>query len=118
MRRKPNKSKAKPRRKPLGPPMKVVKWTDKDGYKHLSLLRATDPDELATRGMGIPHDPPSLDSLDWETLKKKIHNALVDRRLSTWKEVQLSGNGIMSALSVLRREIVALYRSREEKKVQ
>lgn len=93
--------------------MKLVEWTDEAGYKHLSLLRDTDPDRQAETG--IPQDPPSLDRLDWEGIKKDIHNQLVAMRLVDWTAVQKSGNGITAAItSIIKRQIVGLYRLEEK----
>lgn len=94
--------------------MKLVEWTDGRGYKHLSYVKQGDPDEYAKQGMGIPHDPPDLSGLNWPRIRQALHNALVDRRVSTWKEVQQSKGGLTSAiLGVLRRELQILYRERE-----
>lgn len=89
--------------------MKLVKWTDKRGYKHLSLLRDDDPDSMAPHG--IRRDPPDINQLDWQQIKKDLHNALVERKLSDWRDVQRSKDGITSAiLGVLRRKLSNLYR--------
>ncbi len=89
--------------------MKIVMWTDDRGYKHRSLLRDSDPDELAPKG--IPQDPPDLDELDWEGLKKDLHNALVERGLATWEDVLAQQNGVTSAIKqVFKRPMVYLYR--------
>lgn len=91
--------------------MKTVKWTDKRGYKHRSLLRDADPDDLAPRG--ILHDPPDLEALDWEAVKMDLHNALVDAGLFSWREVQAQGanDGLRGAiLSALKKRLIALYR--------
>ena len=42
--------------------MREVEWTDKDGFRHRSLVRDTDPDSAAPSG--ILKDPPDLDGLD------------------------------------------------------
>ena len=89
--------------------MKEVTWEDKDGYLHRSLIRDTDPDNMAS--IGIPLDPPSLDRLDWDEIKRKLHNALVERGLSTWQNVNEQQTGITSSiLFVLKRPIVDLYK--------
>jgi hypothetical protein len=91
--------------------MRLVRWTDDKGYDHLSLLRDGDPDRMAPQG--IPADPPSLDLLDWESIKRELHNELVSRELVDWKAVQRSGEGVTAAiLAVMRRKVVLLYRLR------
>ncbi|MHC4544801.1 MAG: hypothetical protein ACYTDW_19690 [Planctomycetota bacterium] len=95
--------------------MKLVKWTDKDGFNHLSLLRESDPDDLAPSG--IMQSPPDLRGLDWAAIVRELHNLLVDRGLITWKDVQVSQNGINSALmTVLKNKIINLYKLQEVKK--
>lgn len=90
--------------------MKRVIWTDGKGYKHASLIRDSDDPSLAPEG--IRCDPPDLDQLNWKTIRRELHNALVERGLSTWEDVQRSQNGVTSTiLGVLRRPIIALYRA-------
>lgn len=89
--------------------MKLVQWTDDRGYYHLSLIRNSDPEELGPKG--VPYDPPDLDNLDWERIKREIHNLLVSKRLSTWEDVKRSQNGITSTVNAtLKRELILLYR--------
>lgn len=92
--------------------MKSVEWTDKDGYKHLSLLRDNDPDDLAPHG--ILRDPPDLSVIDWDAVQRDLHNLLVSKRLITWEDVQASQNGLTSSvLTALKRKIITLYREQE-----
>lgn len=96
---------------------KLVIWTDADGYKHRSFLRDSDPDHIAPAG--IPDDPPPLDRLDWEAIKRDLHNLLLDRGLINWQDVQDSGNGVSSAVvTVLKRHVVGLYRTIEQERKQ
>ena len=91
--------------------MKVGTWTDKRGYKHRSIIRDSDPDDMASQG--ILQDPPSLDELDWEGIKMDLHNALVERELYSWRNVQ-EKRGLRGAiLSCLKRRLVYLYREAE-----
>lgn len=93
--------------------MKLVLWTDDKGRKHRSFLRDSDPDHLAP--LGVPDDPPNLDRLDWDAIKIELHNALVERGLITWQDVQKSQSGISSSvLAVFRRPLIGLYRSDPE----
>lgn len=92
--------------------MKLVQWTDDKGYYRLSLLRDKDSDELAPQG--LPYDPPDIDSLDWEKIKRDIHNLLVSNRLLNWKDVQQKQNGITSIVNAtLKRELIILFRQSE-----
>jgi len=95
--------------------MKIVTWTDKDGYNHRSMLRDSDPDDLAYAG--IPLDPPSLDQLDWDEMKRNLHNALVDQGLHDMRDVNQMGNGITSAImTTFKRQILVLYKMQEAAK--
>lgn len=90
--------------------VKIVVWTDENGWKHRSLLRDDDPEYLAPAG--IPRDPPDIQRLDWEEIKRLIHNELIERELETWKDVEASQNGLTSSiLAVLKRQLVGLYRA-------
>jgi hypothetical protein len=61
--------------------------------------------------------PPDLRGLDWAAIVRELHNLLVDRGLITWKDVQVSQNGINSALmTVLKNKIINLYKLQEVKK--
>jgi hypothetical protein len=95
--------------------LKLVKWIDKDGFNHLSLLRESDPDSLAPSG--IVQSPPDLRGLDWVAIVRELHNLLVDRGLITWKDVQVSQNGVNTAIvAVLKNKIINLYKLQEVKK--
>lgn len=92
--------------------MKEVIWIGPDGRKHKSLIRDHDPEHLAQSG--VPLDPPDIFRLDWEMLKTELHNALVERGLSTWSDVNAQQSGVTSAiLSVFKRPIIGLYRERD-----
>jgi hypothetical protein len=91
--------------------MKIVTWTDKHGYRHRSLVRDDDPDDAGPQG--ILQDPPSLEELDWEGVKRDLHNALVDTGLISWRDVQ-EVRGLRGAiLSAMKRKLVYLYREAE-----
>lgn len=87
--------------------MKILTWKDEHGYKYRSLVRNGDDNPE----IGLPDNIPDLDQIDWEQVKKELHNRLTENELITWKDVQLSQNGVTSAiLSVLKRRIINLYK--------
>ncbi len=87
--------------------MKILVWEDEHGYKYRSLVRNGDD----SPEIGLPDNIPDLDQIDWEQVKKELHNRLTENELITWKDVQLSQNGVTSAiLSVLKRRIISLYK--------
>jgi hypothetical protein len=90
--------------------MKRLTWTDEKGYRHSSLVRDEDTDAFAP--YGIPCDPPDLNLLDWEEIKKELWNRLVDQQLFTWADVQHQGLGLSGALrGVLLPRLNVLYRT-------
>jgi sugar phosphate isomerase/epimerase len=89
--------------------MKHAEWKDGRGYLHRALVRDGDPDSLAPQG--VPQDVPDLGKIDWDDLRRELHNELHRRGLFTWEDVQRSQNGLTGAvLAVMRRRLVALYR--------
>lgn len=89
--------------------MREVAWMDRHGYKHVSLIRDTDPDDMAEQG--IPLAPPNVDRINWEEVKRELHNALIDHRMFGWQDVQRAQNALTGILvAVLKRKLVLLYR--------
>ena len=91
--------------------MRFVVWEDEQGLRHRSVIRDDDPDELAKKC--IPQDPPLIHDLDWDEIKRDLHNALVDRGLFDYNDLVHSQNGVTGAImSVLRSRTIALYKQR------
>ena len=91
--------------------MRIVQWTDREGYKHRSLIRDNDPDHMAEQG--IPQDPPDLNEVDWEWVKKTLHNTLVDNGMIGWDDVVRKPNAVSAAIKTsMKRQVVNLYRDR------
>lgn len=92
-----------------GSSMKIVEWKDKDGYERSRMIKEGDPDELAA--FGKPLEPPDLERLDWNELKRALYHELKARGLYSWQDVQRSQNGVTSAiLTVFRKKVIDLYR--------
>lgn len=89
--------------------MKKVTWTDKDGYRHISLLRDIDPDGLAQSGISC--DPPFIDQLDWQAIKKEIWNLIIDRGITDLSDLSGLRNAIITPIY---KRMIALYRSNEK----
>lgn len=88
--------------------MRVVKWTDENGWVHRSQIRDSDPDSAAKKG--IPRDPPDVNQIDWEAVKRDLHNLLADRGLINLADVRSKGEHLRSAAqSVLYERLIALY---------
>ena len=89
--------------------MREVIYTDKRGYKHRALIRDDDPDSTALQGMR--RDPPDIRNLDWEAVKKELHNGLVDLGIFTWADYQRQQQHLTGlVLGGLRRRILDLYK--------
>lgn len=89
--------------------MRLVVWEDKGGYKRRSLVRDSDADTAAPGG--IPVDPPDLDALDWDAVKRGIHNQLVELGVVTWADWQEKQNMLHNIVSSpLKRELIRLFR--------
>lgn len=104
--------------------MRIVTWTDENGYARRALLRAVDPDEAAPR-IGIPMGPPNLEDLPiTDEARRDLHNALVARGLLTWADVLIQQAGLTACarligsqhkldprqVSELRRALIAAYK--------
>jgi len=91
--------------------MRMVIWEDIYGYKRRSAVRDFDRDELAE--YGISQDPPTLDDLDWDAIKRDLHNALVSRGIFDYNDVTRTQNGVTGAiLSAMRGKLITLYKRR------
>ena len=88
--------------------MKTVDYIDRDGYKRKRIVRDTVPTEEAYRG--IPLEPPDLSQLDWEEIKRELHNRLMDRGLITMKDVRHLKTLQNAIGSIIQPKVVALYK--------
>lgn len=92
--------------------MRTVIWTDRNGYKHRSMVRESDPDSAAP--MGLRQDPPDIGGVDWEEVKREIHNAFVDAGTVTFADLQRPGVDLRRIiLGATQRRIQSLFRHRE-----
>ena len=87
--------------------MKILSF-EKNGKRYNRLVRDTDTDP----SIGIPQDPPDIELLDWEQIKRDLHNTLLDMKLLSLKDLENdSANLLTSAiLSVVRTKLIRLYR--------
>ncbi len=63
--------------------------------------------------MGLIDDPPNLDELDWEQIKKELHNLLVKRAIISIDSSQELKNLSNTIVSVVQPKIVALLRQKK-----
>lgn len=92
--------------------MRRVTYEDKDGFKRVTLIRDTDPDDVAPSG--IPVGPPDLDLVDWEEVKRDLNNLLVDNGLLTYRDLMAQNSGVSKAVrSCLTSKVVNLFKYME-----
>lgn len=92
--------------------MKLVRWTDRAGFRRAALLREGDSESMAERG--VPLSPPDLNGVEWEEVKRDLHNALVDQGLFTWQDVQREQRAVQAAVTAcLHRRVIQLYRAKD-----
>lgn len=88
--------------------MKEVIWMDETGYKHISMLRDEDSEVFAKQG--IPCDPPDVEAIDWEGVKRDLHNLLVERHMLKLADIKTSTNNLRSvAQDILFHRLVTLF---------
>ena len=92
--------------------MKEVTFTDDEGLLHQSAIRDEDPVELAHEG--ILQDPPNIvERLDWDAIKRDLHNQLVMRKLFTYNDLVRQKNGLTGAiLAAVRKPVINLFKER------
>lgn len=90
--------------------MRRVIWTDKQGFKHASIIRDNDPDSEVF--FGIPDDPPDL-SWTIENFKKILHNEFVERGITSYRDYVNKQNEISAIFSMLKRDIIDTLRFNE-----
>lgn len=89
--------------------MRRIKWTDPNGWIRCAMIRDSDPDESASKG--IPCDPPDVNLIDWEAVKRDLHNLLTERELITMADIYRKSEHIRSATqAVLYERLLELYK--------
>jgi hypothetical protein len=91
--------------------MRIVVWTDKDGWKHRSLIRDSDPDTAAQSG--ILQDPPDIREVDWEGVARELHNFFVDHGVVTWSDLQKCRCLRAGLISAAKWRVITRFRSME-----
>ncbi len=91
--------------------MKLVIIEDNKGYFHRMFI-TPDMDERDAH-MGLIDDPPNLDELDWEQIKKELHNLLVKRAIISIDSSEELKNLSNTIVSVVQPKIVALLRQKK-----
>jgi len=91
--------------------MRIVEWTDENGWMHKSLVRSTDSDSVAIDGRGVLQDPPDINMLDWDSIKRDLHNKLLLTGVTSYIEVQKQQTGLRRAVtSAIVPRLLELFR--------
>lgn len=91
--------------------MKTVEWTDAQGYKHRALIRDDDLPTVAYAGHGISADPPDVNRIDWETVKRDLHNLLLAHGLTTFEDVNTSAAPLGAVLiKAIKAQVIGLFK--------
>lgn len=91
--------------------MKIVIWTDEKGWRHRSVIKDDHDESMAPKG--IQQDPPRVEDLNWEDIKRDLHNALVNRGLIGYRDIIRQQDGVTGAiLAALRKPVIDLYKER------
>jgi hypothetical protein len=94
--------------------MRKVKWIDRSGWERVSLLRDEDPDEDAP--LGVPVEMPDVEQVDWETVKRELHNALVQNGLFDYNDLVINQNGLPPLIAaIIKRQLVTLYKLQKKR---
>ena len=92
--------------------MRQVTYTDQDGYKHVVLIRDTDPESMAPAG--VPVGPPDLDLIDWEAVKRDLSNQLVENGILTYRDIQRHNSAVSVCVrACLTSKVVNIYKFTE-----
>lgn len=90
--------------------MKPIAWTDEKGYNHSAMVRDDDDLEAVSEGRKVSRDPPHIERIDWDVVKRDLHNQLLARGLLTPSDVEEQQNGVTGAvLAALRPKVLELY---------
>lgn len=94
--------------------MRHMILVDEAGYKRRVAIRDTDGDAVAFEGKGIPAGPPDVRDIDWEAMKLKINNYLVDSKLFTYRDLEKDKNALNGIFGIIKREIAFAYLADEQ----
>ena len=93
--------------------MKLLTYTDANGFKHKSLVRDTDTDPA----IGLLKSPPDLEQLDWYVIKLTLHNSLLDKGILTLEDAQSRPNEFnQCVLAAVAKPLFRLFQQQENDK--
>lgn len=90
--------------------MKLVTYTDSNGWKRRSLIREDMLPEQAIQG--VPRNPPDVNQIDCEEMLRELNNLLIDRGLFTIADLNQNPNSLRNAVEVvLYKKLMGLYKT-------
>jgi len=81
-----------------------IKHIDENGYNQVVMSLDHNPEN------GLPIHQFDIHSIDWDQVKKELHNELIDRELFTWEDVQLKGGLENVIKTVLKKHLIYQYK--------
>ena len=91
--------------------MRLIAWTDRDGWKRTSFIKDDQDDDMAPQG--IPQSVVPINELDWDAIKRDLHNALINRSLFGYEDIIKQRDSVNGAiLSAVRGRLITLYKDR------
>lgn len=88
--------------------MRLIRYENVDGYLYQAWIPENSPASDAEKG--VPYNPPDVNRLDWDAIKRELNNLLVKRDIITLKDVDVSGALSGTILSVIQPKLIELYK--------
>ena len=88
--------------------MRLVRYEDDDGYLYQAWIPENAPASDADKG--IPHNPPDVERLDWDVIKRELNNLLIKRNLITQKDIDTSNALAGTIATVIQPKLIELYK--------
>ena len=94
--------------------LKTIEWTDERGWMHRALVRDDDGVTQAMAGIGISLDPPDVDHINWEGVKRDLHNLLVLHKITSWDHIKATNPHFAGVLiKALKKHVIMLFKQQE-----
>jgi hypothetical protein len=89
--------------------MRHALWTDDTGRHRRSLIKDTDPDNMAR--YGIPSDPPNIRGIDMDAVFNEIEALQYEKGLWDWRAANQDQSGMQALINVFKRHLLEIYRN-------
>lgn len=89
--------------------MRLVRYENEDGFLRQGFIKENMPASDADKG--IEYNPPDLNRIDWDAVKREINNDLIKVDLITLKDVAKVNSPLSNIiLSAIRPKLIQLYK--------